>query len=554
MMITDGRRIARGLLLGMLCLFSFSCKMQADMESFISDATADTSLASLSLSGATLNSSFSTTTTSYSITSASNGFFTFTDAPSLEGATLAYTWNGSSGSWASASGTKKTSTGLALKNGSNNLVITVTAPSGGRTRYSIDVTCYIVSYDGNSAASGSAPATRYLIGGATETLATNSGSLAKTGYTFLGWNTAADGSGTRYSTGDSLQISAGMTLYAWWGMNISTASELTSALAGLSGSYYLTADIAASGWAPVGTSSAPFTGVLDGNGHTITYSTTGTSYDGLFGYIGGRGSVKDLTLKGTLVGINYTGSVAGYNAGTISNCASSVVVTFHNGSSSYGVGGIAGMSEGTVEYCSFTGSLAESDNTSFNDVGGIVGRTMGGKVYRCYSTGSVGGSATGSHFVGGIVGALNYTTTIEECYATGAVRGNTYIGGLVGGFGSLDAGSSIRNCYARGAVSGTSYVGGLTGNIYIAADSVTNCYATGSYTASSNYGYFVGFISAGTISSSYVADSGGGTYYLSTLSSAPLPLAWSSSVWGQSSINGGYPYLLYFGSTNTFTP
>jgi hypothetical protein len=35
------------------------------------------------------------------------------------------------------------------------------------------------------------------------TLQTNTGSLAKTGYTFSGWNTAADGSGTSYAEGAS---------------------------------------------------------------------------------------------------------------------------------------------------------------------------------------------------------------------------------------------------------------------------------------------------------------------------------------------------------------
>jgi Listeria-Bacteroides repeat domain (List_Bact_rpt)/Cadherin-like beta sandwich domain/The GLUG motif len=554
MTIADVRHVVRGLFLGMLGLLgllAYSCKMQADMESFISDATADTSLASLSLSGVTLNRSFSTTTTSYSITSASSGSFTFTAAPSLEGATLAYTWNGGSGSWASESGTTKTSSSLALKNGSNNLVITVTAPNGGRTRYSVGVTCYIVSYDGNSAASGSAPAARYLIGGGTETLAANSGSLAKTGYTFLGWNTAADGSGTRYSTGDSLQISAGMTFYAWWGMNVATQAELTSALAGLSGSYYLTADIAASGtWTPVGTSSAPFTGTLVGDGHTITYTNTAaTTYDGLFGYIGSGGSVQDLNVAGSLKGSSITGAIAGMNYGTISNCRSAVAIVPYG---TYGTGGIVGVNYGTVECCAFTGSMVQT-STSCTDVGGIVGRTMGGKVYRCYSTGSISLSASAGSYIGGIIGAINGATTIEECYAVGSVTGHNQIGGLAGGFGSLDTGSSILNCYARGAVSGNSYVGGFTGYIYLSTDTVTNCYATGSYTASSNYGYFVGS-NSGTISSSYVANSGGGTYYLSTLSSA-LPAAWSSSAWGRSSsINGGYPYLLYFGPTNTFTP
>jgi hypothetical protein len=47
-------------------------------------------------------------------------------------------------------------------------------------------------------------------------LASNSGALAKTGYTFAGWNTATDGSGTSYAAGASYTANAAMTLYAAW--------------------------------------------------------------------------------------------------------------------------------------------------------------------------------------------------------------------------------------------------------------------------------------------------------------------------------------------------
>jgi len=49
------------------------------------------------------------------------------------------------------------------------------------------------------------------------TLATKSGTLAKTGFTFTGWNTAADGSGTSYAAGSNYTANAALTLYAKWG-------------------------------------------------------------------------------------------------------------------------------------------------------------------------------------------------------------------------------------------------------------------------------------------------------------------------------------------------
>ena len=43
-----------------------------------------------------------------------------------------------------------------------------------------------------------------------------SNSLTRTGYTFNGWNTASDGSGTAYATGSTITPSGNVTLYAQW--------------------------------------------------------------------------------------------------------------------------------------------------------------------------------------------------------------------------------------------------------------------------------------------------------------------------------------------------
>ena len=48
------------------------------------------------------------------------------------------------------------------------------------------------------------------------TVAGNTGSLVKTGNTFAGWNTAADGSGTAYAPAATFTISADTVLYAQW--------------------------------------------------------------------------------------------------------------------------------------------------------------------------------------------------------------------------------------------------------------------------------------------------------------------------------------------------
>ncbi|MFM2433306.1 MAG: hypothetical protein RI974_46 [Actinomycetota bacterium] len=75
-------------------------------------------------------------------------------------------------------------------------------------------TNYTITYDGNTADSGTAPAN--TVGNGSVTLASNSGNLTKTGFTFEGWNTQADGNGTAYATGASYNLTANVTLYAKW--------------------------------------------------------------------------------------------------------------------------------------------------------------------------------------------------------------------------------------------------------------------------------------------------------------------------------------------------
>ena len=77
---------------------------------------------------------------------------------------------------------------------------------------------YRVTYDSNGATSGTVPtdSTAYQ-SGTTVTVKANSGSLSKTGYTFGGWNTLANGTGTNYEAGTGqFTITGHTTLYAKW--------------------------------------------------------------------------------------------------------------------------------------------------------------------------------------------------------------------------------------------------------------------------------------------------------------------------------------------------
>jgi uncharacterized repeat protein (TIGR02543 family) len=79
---------------------------------------------------------------------------------------------------------------------------------------------YNVTYNGNGADGGSVPVdSNDYEGGETVTVA-SAGTMIRSGYTFIGWNTTADGDGTYYAAGSTFAMpSFNLTLYAEWATN-----------------------------------------------------------------------------------------------------------------------------------------------------------------------------------------------------------------------------------------------------------------------------------------------------------------------------------------------
>lgn len=73
---------------------------------------------------------------------------------------------------------------------------------------------YTLSYSANGG-SGSTPLNLVIAGGVPTSVATGS-ALTRPGFVFTGWNTRADGRGTPYAAGTSIQLSSDTTLYAQW--------------------------------------------------------------------------------------------------------------------------------------------------------------------------------------------------------------------------------------------------------------------------------------------------------------------------------------------------
>ncbi len=258
------------------------------------------------------------------------------------------------------------------------------------------------------------------------------------------------------------------------------------------------------GFLPVGSSSTPFTGSLDGQGHVIQGLTIKPvdyeeMYQGLFGVIGAAGSVRNLGLTDVaLIGAgNYVGGLAGENGGTITN----VYIT-GSVQGSY-AGGLVGKNTGTISrsYSTVTVSQSVVDGTVVGSdvMGGLVGENTG-TITQSYVTGDVIGRSTAGGFV-----AKN-SGTITQSYATGAVTARN--GTDTGGFVAENTGSISQSYATGGAVSGDNSVGG-----FVASNrgDISQSYAAKAVSGPSWVGGFFGFQLSGTITSSYFDTTVAGT-------------------------------------------
>jgi uncharacterized repeat protein (TIGR02543 family) len=137
----------------------------------------------------------------------------------------------------------------AISNGSYNLGTPLTLPTPSRTNYTFsgwyDTTTagtlvgvgganyspsssvtiyarwvgvgYTITYYSNGATSGTVPAAgSFTAGSSAYSIASNSGTLERTGYTFGGWDTSTAGNGTSYAVSASYSANANLNLYAKW--------------------------------------------------------------------------------------------------------------------------------------------------------------------------------------------------------------------------------------------------------------------------------------------------------------------------------------------------
>lgn len=116
-------------------------------------------------------------------------------------------------------------------------------------------------------------------------------------------------------------------------------------------------------WTPIGNNSQPFTGTLDGDGHSVSgiYINSTEIYQGLVGYLGSGRTLQNLGVKASYIKGGYSvGGVCGRNDGTVNNCYNTGSVTGSND-----VGGLCGQNYATVTNCYYLNTCgAAGEGTS----------------------------------------------------------------------------------------------------------------------------------------------------------------------------------------------
>jgi hypothetical protein len=242
--------------------------------------------------------------------------------------------------------------------------------------------------------------------------------------------------------------------------------------------YQQTADIDFKGvkMSPIGNSDYQFTGQYDGNGKNlldVNINETG-QFAGIFAYVNGSASIKDLTVSGKITKTGTTnnscvGGIAGIvrGAATVTGCTNNATIT----SSATYTGGIAGRlyqstSSTAISGCTNNGSV----KSSVPYTGGIVGQQIhGGTIVECVNKGTVSGTS----YVGGIVGdigaagaAPSATSFISFCRNNATINASANCSGGIAG--RIINGSVVSSCFAKGTVSSESYdVGGIAGVVQV---------------------------------------------------------------------------------------
>lgn len=265
-------------------------------------------------------------------------------------------------------------------------------------------------------------------------------------------------------------------------------------------SYVLTQNIdltAQTDWEPIGTEKAPFSGVLDGAGYTITVDMDKTESEeaihrvGLFGVV--SGTIANLNVAGTMdvkIFAGYVGPVAAsLHSGTLFNCTSDVDVTVIPASDpekTTGITHVGGLVGGIANTTDPSGTLLRCTNKGDIKVTSLLGNATPTKFGDDnLEKGTHGG-------IGGLVGLVSQSALAEitACVNEGDITVTNWknnIGGILGqtSTGNRDTIAHITYCANKGDVTVINLEGERAAGIvgYTKGGTVEYCYNLGSITA-----------------------------------------------------------------------
>ena len=278
-------------------------------------------------------------------------------------------------------------------------------------------------------------------------------------YTFCGWDTAENGSGTRYAAGASPALTEDTTLYAQWCgtkktsgpysgfysvKNVKQWNALMGAPFANTVTGTITANIVFEG-SYNNTISNPVLSLTTGktfNGKIV--STRSTPISGLSGVL-----FDKIAAGSEIDGINIKGPVCNTNEGTLKNVTVSGVQM-----SGYApiakinaAGGV--INSCTVWNCTVKG-IKPASGESF--VGGICNDNSG-EIKNCeVSSCTIDGETNGIQFTGGICGKNSGTISGDSTKVTGTVKGSTSAGAYEAVYTGGYCGYNSGNILGKGKV------------------------------------------------------------------------------------------------------
>lgn len=236
---------------------------------------------------------------------------------------------------------------------------------------------------------------------------------------------------------------------------------------------------------PIGDFLYPFKGHLDGKGYEIlnVYIDSTNDYVGVFGTIDTSSFIKNLSVKGKIVGKSNTGGLVGLNLGTVSNCRNYAEIITNDGFATVNTGGLVGSNRGLIVNSANFGTV----NSSGSNTGGIAGINSRsdieiGEIRACYNKGEI---SSQFYVVGGIAG--HNDSTISQCYNAGEISALSTAGGIAGSNVGI-----IENVYNISDINvETKIAGGISGNN---EGEIYNAFSRANIIAKSLKGGICGFV------------------------------------------------------------